>query len=176
MWHHITSVLISQFQKKYTNQKIVEPDNILPSLLDPANPFYSDFKEVYMAITENSVNAEDKAKTLNQEGEELFSKGDTEGALNTFTRAVEMDPTLAAAHNNLGVLYWDMEEPYKALGHFMKALEVDPNDRDTILNCADIFKALDKPEDAKEIYWAYLKRNPGDERIIRDLNALEGSY
>ncbi|MBW2557920.1 MAG: polysaccharide pyruvyl transferase family protein [Deltaproteobacteria bacterium] len=105
----------------------------------------------------------------NQQGEDLFNKGDTDGALNVFTKAIEINPNFATAYNNLGVLYWQAGEVQKAVEHFARALEIDPNDRDTILNCGDLFKSLGKYEDARNIYSSYLCQNPDDEEIARSL-------
>ncbi|WP_172793635.1 tetratricopeptide repeat protein [Candidatus Desulfofervidus auxilii] len=115
----------------------------------------------------------DIAKTLNQQGEELFIKGDTKGALNAFLKAIEIDPNLAVAYNNLGVLYWQAREVKNALGHFKKALKLDPYDRNIILNCGKVLTDLGKIEDAKEVYSYYLKKNPNDEEISRLLADIE---
>ncbi len=106
-----------------------------------------------------------QANTLNQQGEDLFVKGDIEGALNAFTKAIEVNSDLAAPHNNLGVLFWQKGQIENAVKHFVKALEIDPLNRITILNCADVFKILQRFEDARQIYSSYLKRNPDDKEI-----------
>ncbi|MBW2018922.1 MAG: tetratricopeptide repeat protein [Deltaproteobacteria bacterium] len=114
-----------------------------------------------------------KARMLNRQGENLFIKGDIKGALNAFTNAIEIDPSFASAHNNLGVLYWQIGEIQKALKHIAKTLEIDPNDRDVILNCGEIFKSLGRFEDAKNIYSSYLQKNQEDEEIARALAELD---
>jgi len=121
-----------------------------------------------------------EAIILNKKGEELFSKGDVEVALTTFKKAIEIDPNIATAYNNLGVLCWQNGEVQKAMDHFKKALKIDPNDKDTIFNLGSVLTSLEKFEDARNIYLSYLKKNPEDEEMSRfladlDKRLIEGS-
>ena len=117
-----------------------------------------------------------QANALNQQGEDLLVKGDIEGALNAFTKAIEVYSNLAAPHNNLGVLFWQKGQIENAVKHFVKALEIDPLNRNTILNCADVFKSLQRFEDARQIYSSYLKRNPDDTEIKSALLQLQPEH
>ncbi|MCD6262480.1 MAG: glycosyltransferase, partial [Deltaproteobacteria bacterium] len=105
-----------------------------------------------------------QAKILNQQGEDLFAKGDLKGALYAFTKALDIAPNYAETHNNLGVVYWQ-SGIQKALQYFAKALEIDPNDRDAVLNLGDIFKALGEVNKARVVYLSYLSKNPEDEGV-----------
>jgi len=117
-----------------------------------------------------------QANALNQQGEDLFVKGDIEGALNAFTKAIEVDSDLATPHNNLGVLFWQKGQIENAVKHFVKALEIDPLNRNTIWNCAEVFKSLQRFEDARQIYSSYLKRNPDDTEIKSALLKLQPEH
>jgi len=117
-----------------------------------------------------------QANALNQQGEDLFVKGDIEGALNAFTKAIEVNSDLAAPHNNLGVLFWQKGQIENAVKHFVKALEIEPLNRNTILNCADVFKSLQRFEGARQIYSSYLKRNPDDTEIKSALLQLQPEH
>ncbi len=135
-----------------------------------------DFAHKLYAIVNDArdrIEVDTLASTLNQQGEALFNKGDIDGALIAFTKAIEIAPSFAIAHNNLGVLYWQTGEAQKAVEHFANALEINPNDRDTILNCGELFKCLEKIEDAKNIYLSYLQKNPNDEEIAKALADLK---
>ena len=48
-------------------------------------------------------------------------------AIYRWERAVEIDPTYAAAHNNLGIAYEHEGELDKARTAYEKAIELDPN-------------------------------------------------
>ena len=53
--------------------------------------------------------------------------GDLDGAIREFQRVVELAPTLAAAHVNLGAVYFEKKDYAAALPPLEKALELDPN-------------------------------------------------
>jgi serine/threonine-protein kinase len=53
-------------------------------------------------------------------------KRDYDGAIACFERALDLDPRLALAHSNLGVVWWEKRKPDKAIAHFRKALVLDP--------------------------------------------------
>ncbi|MDP3014356.1 MAG: glycosyltransferase, partial [Candidatus Subteraquimicrobiales bacterium] len=122
-----------------------------------------------------TVNPEvwNRANEINRQGEDSFTKGDVEGALSAFLKAVEIAPNFAPAHNNLGVLYWQTGDLQKAVDHFARALKIDPDDRDTILNCGELFKSLEKIEDAKNIYSSSLRENPDDNEVAQALADLQ---
>lgn len=131
----------------------------------------------HLSTEANACSSESiQANALNQQGEDLFVKGDIEGALNVFTKAIEVNSDLAAPHNNLGVLFWQKGQIENAVKHFVKALEIDPLNRNTILNCADVFKSLQRLEDARQIYSSYLKRNPDDKEITGALLQLQPEH
>ncbi len=111
---------------------------------------------------------------LNKQGEELFNKGEINGALGAFLKVIEMDSGFATAYNNLGVLYWQTGDVQKAIQYFASALENDPDDRNTVLNCGKILTVLEKEEDVNKLYSSYLQRNPDDDEISQLLADLEG--
>jgi len=114
-----------------------------------------------------------EAKSLNEKGEASFRQGDTEKAEKMFIKAIELVPSFATVHNNLGVLYQQKGEVGKALKHFTKALELDSNRRDIILNCGKILTMLGKKEDARKLYSVYLQKHPQDVEIYQLWKNLE---
>ena len=114
-----------------------------------------------------------KVLSLNKQGMDLFNKGDVEGASHAFKKAIELAPANTAPYDNLGVVYFHTGKLNKALRCFAKALSIDPNDQSTTFNCCELLKFLKKNEEAKTMYISYLKRNPGDTKMINALKALE---
>jgi glycosyltransferase involved in cell wall biosynthesis/tetratricopeptide (TPR) repeat protein len=114
-----------------------------------------------------------EAERLNRQGEALVAAARIEDAWGKFTQALKHDPDYAPAHNNLGVLHWQKGDVQAALDRLLTAVEIDPNDRDTILNCGEVLRSLDRIEHAKGIYSSYLERNPHDEEIGKQLSVLE---
>jgi len=84
------------------------------------------------------------AYDLNQQGMLLLSRGDREGALQSFFKAVDVDPKLISAHNNIGLLYWEAGDKNKALKYFANAFEVDPTDEKLIANILSVLRTLEK--------------------------------
>jgi Flp pilus assembly protein TadD len=51
-------------------------------------------------------------------------------AIEAYERALALDERAPHIHYNLGLIYWERDEPFRAEAHFHSALETDPNDRD----------------------------------------------
>ncbi|MGA2094014.1 MAG: glycosyltransferase, partial [Sedimentisphaerales bacterium] len=133
-----------------------------------------------------------KALDLNQQGETLAGSGDTEKALIAFEQAVRIVPNLTAAYNNIGALL-SKTQPTAALKYFMKALNVDAvyipsvknaaellircgqseTARNFVLGSARICLNFGLPDEAAEIYKAYLQQRPGDGEIAMALQKLD---
>lgn len=71
-----------------------------------------------------------RALELNDKGEHLKSEGFTAQALNAFTQAVEENPTLTAAHLNIGTIFRERGLYDKAGVAYRKAVVSDPNNFD----------------------------------------------
>ena len=74
------------------------------------------------------------AVEYNAKGEQLYAAGHPQEAEKQFKRAIEAGADLAAAHNNLSVLYWQAEQSAKALMHLAEALRIDPHNKDVRAN------------------------------------------
>src|SRR5688500_5049618 len=69
----------------------------------------------------------DDAKRHVDFGIEVAQRGLWREAIVRWLRAAELDPTYAAAHNNLAIAYEHEGELDKARAAYEKALELDPN-------------------------------------------------
>ena len=72
-------------------------------------------------------NARDQAKQQVEFGISVAQRGLWREALSRWERAVQIDPTYAAAHNNLAIGYEHEGELDKARAAYEKALELEPN-------------------------------------------------
>jgi len=100
---------------------------------------------------------------LNLQGENLFAKGDLEGALDAFKKALDIDPSSAITHNNLGVLYYNRGEKDKALNHYQQAAQLQPENTTFLKNLADFYYVEQgRVEEAMQIYVKVLAGNPKD--------------
>ncbi|MBT8351462.1 MAG: glycosyltransferase, partial [Deltaproteobacteria bacterium] len=133
------------------------------SLEVQAKSYYELYKGIvnqHFPLVENTYS---KVRTLNQQGENLFSKGDLEGALDFFIKTLDIDPNSAIAHNNLGVLYYQQGSKEKAIEHYRKAAEFQPENITFQKNLADFYYVeLGRVEEAMQIYIKVLNANPED--------------
>lgn len=75
------------------------------------------------------------------------------------------DPFDPVAHSRLGALYWRQGHVEDALCSLTRALEIDSKNREAIVICSEVFRALGRAKDAKEMLSAYLASHPGDIEI-----------
>lgn len=84
----------------------------------PANP------------TENSLSAEQ----LVDRGNEKWDKGDKQGAIADYSKAIEVNPKVANAYYNRGNAYRDLGNNQTAIADFSKAIEINPKHTDAYNN------------------------------------------
>jgi Flp pilus assembly protein TadD len=82
-----------------------------------------------------------EAKAQVEFGIAVAQRGLWKEALYRWERAAQLDPTYAAAYNNLGVAYEQIGDFEKARAAYEKALEIEP-DNLTIRQNYDLFKEI----------------------------------
>lgn len=115
------------------------------------------------------------AKDLLLQAKSSMTRGDSQEARRLLERALERDPFLAAAHNELSAILWRLRETEAALDHLTRALELDPNDAAIIINCVKVFRELGKDDDAREILENYLARKPWDQEVRKELDRQQAT-
>ena len=66
-------------------------------------------------------------------------KGEGHEAAKAFRRALDLDPSLSAAHTNLGNIYYRMGQVADARAHYERALALDPDQPEARYNLANIY-------------------------------------
>src|SRR5438552_18699533 len=74
-----------------------------------------------------------------------------------FTEALAIDPTLARAHNGLGVIAAEQRNYRQALEHWRRAVELDPRDFETLFNIGDLLIRLGRSSEARPYWQKYLE-------------------
>ena len=124
---------------------------------------YQELFEKYRKIDQLQKGHLSELTFLNRQGEDLFSKGDFEGALDAFAKALYIGPNNAVTHNNLGVLYYNQGDKEKALSHYKKAADFQPENITFQKNLADFYYVeRGWVEKAMQIYIKVLNANPED--------------
>lgn len=101
-----------------------------------------------------------RAARLNAAGEDHFAQGDFAAARQCFETACASDPGFATARNNLMVLFWETGQTEAALAQLAEALARTPDDRDLIVNGAQILHALGHADEARGLCLRYLDEHP----------------
>jgi tetratricopeptide (TPR) repeat protein len=60
-------------------------------------------------------------------------------AMDAYRRALELDPSLAAAHTNLGIAWFEKGDIAQARAHFERALSLDPDQPEARYNLANLY-------------------------------------
>jgi tetratricopeptide (TPR) repeat protein len=76
------------------------------------------------------------AQLAYDDGMEYINEGDTENAIEKFSKAVEIDPNFAFAWDNLGISYRKNKQYENAIAAYLKSLEIYPEGRLPLLNIA----------------------------------------
>jgi len=67
-------------------------------------------------------------------------RGTLDEAMDAYRRALELDPSLAAAHTNLGIACFDKGDLDQARTHFERALSLDPDQPEARYNLANLYE------------------------------------
>jgi hypothetical protein len=91
-------------------------------------------------------------------GLKAYKEGSPESAIIFFRRATDIDPTLADAQYNLGVIYMTQKRYPDAVPRFQQVLQLKPNDTDALYQLGVIMQQMDRFDDARN-YFASIPPN-----------------
>lgn len=94
----------------------------------------------------------EEARTHNDRGTELYHQGALEAALETFQKALEINPDMAEGYNNLGLTFTALKKPKDAVGAFKKALHLAPEMGATYHNLGLLYFASAEYPQAIEMF------------------------
>jgi len=94
-------------------------------------------------------------------GKVRIAQKNPDGAIETLTKAVEVDPKSADAHHYLGEAYLLGKKGSKAVVHFNEALKLDPTGKaDIHLRLAALYNAAGMKDRAAAEYQQFLTKKP----------------
>jgi len=108
------------------------------------------------AIRERFVNDYSFARA----GQAYGFKGDREGEVRSYRKAVAMNPDNADHHNNLAMSLTAMGRHEEAEAHYRKALQYEPNHRQVHNNLGALLSSQGKFEEALDHYREALRSDP----------------
>ncbi len=112
------------------------------------------------------------ADAYGQWGYACILKGDDECAVDNLIKAIDLKSRMESVYNNLGTIYYKIEEYKDALDLFKYAVDLNPRFIDGWYNMASAYKALKDYPNAINACQAALKFAPGDKEINRSLGEL----
>ncbi len=93
-----------------------------------------------------------EARLVNNGGVMSYHNGQYEKALELFKKAIDLDPSLTEAYNNLGLTYTEINEEEKATEAFKTAISLSPELAAAYNNLGYVFYRLGSYREAIEMY------------------------
>jgi tetratricopeptide (TPR) repeat protein len=141
----------------------------------PDEPEFTEAIHSLEGLLNNIDGTAHAGRKLVEQGEHLFRQGKVDEAIGSFKEALEIDPDLAVAHNNLAIAYHDKGELENAIQALMSAMRLAPDDPDVIWNCGQVLIELGYLKDALKVYKDFLEKNPDDLGFIGGVRDLVDS-
>ncbi|MGB7862769.1 MAG: tetratricopeptide repeat protein [Candidatus Sulfotelmatobacter sp.] len=110
-------------------------------------------------------------------GDALLAKNDQSGALEAFSKLLQLAPGQAIAHENVGLLEAKMGRYAEAEQHLREALEIDPKFVQGYLNLAGVYRSCNQLADAYEVLQKGISLNAEASALYlaqADLSDFEG--
>ena len=103
--------------------------------------------------------------------------------INELERGISLNPENVEELIRLGNLYFDTEQPEKAIMAYNKALEIDPNNPDVLTDLGVMYRRKGQPSEAIKAFDKAIKLDPRHEAprfnkgvvLLHDLNDPEGA-
>lgn len=90
--------------------------------------------------------------SLNISGDRLYEQGRIQGAMDEFTKALELDPSNFNVHNSLGVCYGLRGDYPQAIEEFKSSLSFEPEEYMALYNLGLVHVLTGQPEHALELF------------------------
>ncbi|QWV93629.1 tetratricopeptide repeat protein [Geomonas oryzisoli] len=131
------------------------------------------FDELNRALAENRVDEArelcrgllldepDNVDLLTLSGALARLRGATEEALESFSRAAQLDPAQAELNNNLGVVLEDLGRYEEAAGRYRRALELKPDYPEALGNLGNALLKLERYDEAVARFCDAIALDPG---------------
>jgi predicted O-linked N-acetylglucosamine transferase (SPINDLY family) len=114
-------------------------------------------EEIYRRIL---VVEPDQVNALHLLGVAAYQRGDLESAIDHIRRAISLQGTVGAFHNNLGLAFQERGQADEAVACYRRALELNPDSAGAYVNLGNVFKEQDKPNEAVAAYGQALQLQP----------------
>jgi len=105
----------------------------------------------------------------------LLAQGKRDGAIEEFTKSLEINPLSAEAHNFLGLAFLEKGDRQKALSHWADSLRLDPNQPETLDLAAKALLEQGQPEQALQHWESQLRLQPKNAQAMSRVALLKSN-
>jgi tetratricopeptide (TPR) repeat protein len=125
-----------------------------------------------LALAVSSARAAQGNDEVTPEVQELYAKaraaqkrGDNAEAIEKYQAMIKLAPHLAAAYNNLGMLYFDSHEYTRAAKVLQRGMELNPNMPSAAAMLGMSYFQMGKNDEAQPLLETALRANPKDDQV-----------
>jgi tetratricopeptide (TPR) repeat protein len=111
----------------------------------------------------------DAAKQVAQRALEFANRGDRESAIRLFREAIQLRPSFAVAHHNLGVALADSGKSHDAIASFREAIRLNPDYSDAYYNLGILLNQSGKSREALETLSVAHRLRPNHPETLNNL-------
>ena len=98
--------------------------------------------------------------------------GDTQEEIDTLRKAINLDPSLYEAHNDLGIALSKQGRFEEAIIQLSKALEIRPGYTEALNNLGNVFATQGKTVEAMDYYSKAIRIDPDDTEVLNNLGNI----
>ena len=131
------------------------------------------FTQVYEQAQELTKQYSNNLTLWNIMGSAAAQNGQLDQAAFAFDKAINIEPSSADAHNNLGNVLLDQDKPEEAIKAFNEALTIKPDYAEAYYNSGNALQALGMFNDALEAYKKAISYKPDYADAYRGLSSVD---
>ena len=133
-----------------------------------------DHTQATCLLQEAAETVDDKNEALRTLCQHLFENGDVDDAQRALRQLVDLDPTDASAHHNLGTVLLRARHFGEAVDAFRSSLRIRPDAAETYLHLGYALNELQKNDEAEAAFRIACDLSPEDPRPQRCIVSFEG--
>ena len=130
-------------------------------------------KDVLLTTDRHQLLVEEKFEHVFEKAVLLHEQGRYPEAITAYLQAISIDPMLAEAHYNLGLIHSKLEEKKKAAENFEKAHSLKPDWQDALYNLGKVLDSDDRIFEASTAYEKLLSINPNHGKALNNLGTIK---
>jgi len=132
----------------FAMQKLNRKKVLIPGLIYSTLLFLFSLINIGYIYADGAKGIAGDAESYRTKGYEAQEKGDIDSAIEWFQKAVNLDPSYAAPHNDLGILFETKGWLDRAESEYQKALAIDSNYKEVYTNLALLYERKGELEKA----------------------------